>query len=86
MLPFPHAVCARCWVGGSPLLLHPMAVRLGRALPCLGVPLRPLAECRRHALSYEGPPPPPLVAAHVKRAQPFGGAPLLITVFLHAAI
>ena len=56
MLPCPSAVCACCWVGGYPLLLHPADARLGRELPCLGIPLQPLVVQCRHVLLGEGSP------------------------------
>ena len=85
-LPCPRAVCARCWVGGSPLLLPLVAVQLGRALPCRGVPLRTLDLRRRHALTGEGSLPSftPWVVAHIKCAQLLGGGvSLLVSVVLH---
>ena len=53
---------------------------------CMGVPLQSLDSRGRRVLLSEGSPPsfPPLVAARVKRALPFGGSPLLIGVLRNA--
>ena len=80
--PLPARGLRALLVGGSPLLLRPLATRWGSALLGLEVPLYPLDACDRCVLLGE---PLPLVASCVKHALLFGGYPLLSGVLCLAA-
>ena len=69
-------VRAAVW-GFSPLLIHPLAMRWGSALPGRGVPLYPVAACRKGVLLCGGSPPLlHILATHRGSARPGQGDPL----------
>ena len=71
---------------GTPFLLRVLDVWWGTALMCFGVPSRSLAMRRGRVMKCGGSPPsfPPLAAARVKLARPFGWYPSLIPCLSHA--
>ena len=57
-------------------------------MPCLGVPLRPLAAHNMHTLTSEPPPPPllpPLVVACIKCVLLFEGSLYPVVILRYAA-
>ena len=69
--------------GGSPHLLHILAIRWGSACISPGVPFHYLATCKKCVLLGGGAPPPPFVTTCIQRALPIGGSlPLGLVLWL----